>query len=289
MSASLRPHESPAALRQTQVRVLDDIWLLTLFAVSRDGRAVVRGRLREIAFGPCCWAWSGSAPSRGTGVSPGSAAFAGTWHVPVLTALHAAGVVTVGIVWHHGGGLQNPVLLTVFVLPLVGACFISRWQPYFTAGLAILVVTVAALIEAPELRWHASGLGASAASLFADTTLSAAPFPGFYAPSGYYVALLESFIVLTLVSAAAADYLGTLFERHRTHAELARERAQSGGSGRGLIEHLPVPLLVEVDTLRISAAAERRADAVVLKDDAKSIGRNVLEAIRFSTWKSCAR
>ena len=33
MSANLEPHESPAALRKTQVRVLDDLWLLTLFAL----------------------------------------------------------------------------------------------------------------------------------------------------------------------------------------------------------------------------------------------------------------
>jgi hypothetical protein len=141
----------------------------------------------------------------------------------------------------------------VFVLPVIGACFISRWQPYFTARLAVLVVTLVALLEAPELRWHASGLGAWAASLFEEATPSAAPFPGFYAPSGYYVTLLQSFVVVTLVAAAAADYLGTLFERQRTHADVARERAQSGRElWASLIEHLPVPaLLIEVDTLRV--------------------------------------
>ena len=287
MSANLRPHEAFAALRKTQVRVLDDIWLLTLFALvlATGVPSFVSGS--DIAFGPVLLSVLGLGLLHvALAFFAGSGTWTGAWHVPILTALHAAGVVTMGIVWHYGGGLQNPALLTAFVLPLIGACFISRWQPYFTAGLAIVVVTLAALIEAPELRWYASGIGTWAAGLFADATLSAAaPFPGFYAPSGYYVALLESFIVLTLVSAVAADYLGTLSERQRTHTELARERAQSGRElWTSLIEQLPVPaLLVEVDTLKVL----RFSDSVVpllmsSEEGANWIGRNVFKAIRFS-------
>ena len=286
MSASLQPHESPAALRRAQIRVLDDIWLLTLFAlVLATGVPWFLGGF-DIAFGPVLLGVVGlGALHVALAFFTGSATFTSAWHVPVLTALHAAGVVTLGLVWHHGGGLQNPVLLTAFVLPLIGAGFISRWQPYFTAGLAILVVTLAALIEAPELRWHASGLGTWAASLLADGTHSAAPFPGFYAPSDYYVALLQCFVVLTLVGAAVADYLGTLFERHRTHAELARERAQSGRElWTSLIEHLPVPaVLVEVDTLRVLRLSESAAPVLAPSEEgATRIGRKVFEAIRFS-------
>ena len=286
MSTNLEPLESLAALRKTQIRVLDDVWLLTLFALLlATGVPWFVGEF-AIAFGPVLLGVLGlGALHMVLAYSGESGAFTGAWHVPTLTALHAAGVVTMGLVWHNGGGLQNPALLTVFVLPVIGACFISRWQPYFTAGLAIVVVTLAALIEAPELRWHASGFGASAASLLPDATSSAAPFPGFYAPSGYYVTLLQSFVVVTLVTAAAADYLGTLFERQRTHTELAFERAQSGRElWTSLVEHLPVPaLLVEVDTLRVLRVSESAAPILSSPEgSSKWIGRNVLEAIRFS-------
>ena len=286
MRSSPPPYESPAALRQTQIRVLDDVWLLTLFALVLATGVPWFVSGFDIAFGAVSLGLLGLAALHVTlTFFTGSGTFTGAWHVPVLTALHAAGVVTMGIVWHHGGGLQNPVLLTVFVLPVVGAAFISRWQPYFTAGLAILVVTLAALIEAPELRWYASGLGAWGASFLADGTVSAAPFPAFYAPSGYYVTLLQVFIVVTLVSAAAADYLGTLFERQRTHNELARERAQSGRDlWTSMIEHLPVPvLLVEVDTLRVIRFSESAAPILSpCEGSATWIGRNVFKAIRFS-------
>ncbi|MEO8467016.1 MAG: hypothetical protein ABI640_16910 [Gammaproteobacteria bacterium] len=286
MSATLPPHESVPALRRTQVRVLDDIWLLTLFtlALATGVPWFVSGS--NAAFGPVLGGILGIglihvalAFLAGSGTRPGA------WLVPILTALHAAGVIAMGVVWHYGGGLQNPVLLTAFVLPLIGACFISRWQPYFTAGLAIVVVTLAALIEAPELRWYANGIGKWAADLLASGTLSTpAPFPGFYAPSGYYVALLESFAVLTFVSAAVADYLGTLSERQRAHTEIARERAQSGRElWTNLIEYLPVPaLLVEVDTLKVLHLSKSVVPLLIPFEGSNWIGRNVFQTIRFS-------
>ena len=284
MSANLEPQVSRAAVRKAQVRVVDDLWLLTLFALVLATGVPWFVSGFDIAFGPVLLGVLGLGALHVALTYCAASRLAGAWHVPTLTALHAAGVVIMGIVWHHAGGLQNPVLLMSFVLPLIGAAFISRWQPYFTGGLAIVVVTVAAVIEAPELRWYASGVGTWAASLLAGETVSGAPFPGFYAPSGYYVALLQCFAVLTLVGAAAADYLGTLFERHRTHAELARERAQSGRElWASLIEHLPVPaLLVEVDTLRVLRVSESAEPMLSSPGQAKWIGRNVLEAFRFS-------
>ena len=285
MRSGSQPHESPAALRQTQIRVLDDVWLLTLFAVLLGtGVPGFVGNF-DIAFGPVLLGVLGLGALHVALAFLAGSGFTGAWHVLVLTALHAAGVVTLGLVWHHGGGLQNPVLLTAFLLPVIGAAFISRWQPYFTAGLAILVVALAALIEAPELRWYANGLGTWTASLLPDATLAAAPFPAFYAPSSYYVTLLQCFTMVTLVSAAAADYLGTLFDRHRAHAELARERAQSGHElWTSLIEHLPVPaLLVEVDTLRVIRFSESAAPLLSSEEGAaKWVGRNVLKAVCFS-------
>ncbi len=286
MRARARPHESPAAQRKAQIRVLDDVWLLTLFALLLATGVPWFVSGFHIAFGPVLLGALGLGALHMALTFLGeSESFTGAARVPMLTALHAAGVVTLGIVWHNAGGLQNPAALAAFVLPVIGACFISRWQPYVTAALAIVVVTLTALIEAPELRWHASGLAASAASVVADATPSETPFPGFYAPSAYYVTLLEGFIVVTLVSAAAADYLGTLFERQRAHTELAREQAQSGQElWTRLIEHLPVPtLLVEVDTLRVLRLSASAAPILLSSEKGgKAIGRNVLDAIRFS-------
>jgi len=45
--------------------------------------------------------------------------------------------------------------LLVFALPVIGAIFLSRWQPYLMATLAAVMVALMASSQAPELRWYA--------------------------------------------------------------------------------------------------------------------------------------
>ena len=182
---------------------------------------------------------------------------------PLLTALHVAGVLIVGFIWMHAGGLQNPAFLMVFALPVVGAIFLSRWQPYLMALLAVVVVGAVALAQAPELRWYAPGLNTAGAWLAAvlgqQGAAASAPFPGFYAPSGYFVVLLEVFAILVFACAVAAEYLGTIFERLHAHVDVARAEAERGQEfWATLIEELPLPaLLVDTDTLQIVCASEQ--------------------------------
>ena len=80
------------------------------------------------------------------------------WRARALAALHIAGVILIGFIWRHVGALQNPLFLSVFSLPVLGAILLSRWQPYAVAATAIGVVAVAAFAQVPELRWYVSGL-----------------------------------------------------------------------------------------------------------------------------------
>ena len=120
-----------------------------------------------------------------------------------------------GYIWQHTGGVQNPMFLCVFALPVIGAIFVSDWQPYFTALLAIVVVSVVALGQVPELRWFANGMSGAGpwlANLFGDqAAAAAAPFSGFYAPASYFVVVLEVFAIVLVACAVAAEYLGTIF------------------------------------------------------------------------------
>ncbi|TLY61295.1 MAG: hypothetical protein E6K52_08285 [Gammaproteobacteria bacterium] len=185
------------------------------------------------------------------------------WRTRVLALLHALGVIGIGVVWQYAGGLQNPAFLLALALPVIGATFISRWQPYVTAALAILAVAAVALIQAPELRWYASGLNTAVAWL--------APFFGKEGAAG------------SAPCAMASEYFGTVFEMLRAHVAAARVEAQRGHElWAGLIEHLPVPaVLVEVDTLRVICASERLVPAFGT-GDAPLAGRDFFQAIRFS-------
>jgi len=144
------------------------------------------------------------------------------WRDRALTLLDVIGVIVIGFIGQHAGALQNPAFLLVFALPVGGAIFLSRWHPYLISAVAVCVVGVVALAQAPELRWYASGLFGGDAALSAlfghRSAVPAGSFPGFYAPPSYLIVLLEVFSVGIFACAVAAEYVGTVFERLSTHS-----------------------------------------------------------------------
>jgi PAS domain-containing protein len=267
-----------------RVHLLDDAWLLTVFAVllatavpwllSAFDINFLAASLGMLALGAIHIAFSVLVRPERSGERR-----------PLLTSLHVAGVLIVGFIWMNAGGLQNPAFLMIFALPVVGAIFLSRWQPYLMALTAIVVVGAVALAQAPELRWYAPGLNTAGASLAAflnqQGAATPAPFPGFYAPSSYFVVMIEVFAILILACAIAAEYLGTIFERLHSHVDVARAEAERGQEfWTTLIEDLPLPaLLVDADTLQIVCASRQASQFC---GAAPSSGSSLFETIRFS-------
>jgi hypothetical protein len=226
------------------VRLLSDSWLLTIVAILTATAVPWIASGFEVDLGTASWgllALGGiliTLTILESSTSPQS-----RWRDRVLTLLDVIGVIVIGFIWQHVGALQNPMFLTVFALPVIGAIFLSRWHPYLISAAAVCVVGVVALAETPELRWYASGLLGTDAWLSAlfghQSAATAGSFSGFYAPSSYLIVLLEVFAVGIFACAVAAEYVGTVFERLRTHTALARteaERAQELWTG--LIERL---------------------------------------------------
>ncbi len=267
-----------------RIHLLDDTWLLAIFAIllatvvpwliSGLDIDFIAACLGLLALGAIHIALTLIGKPRRSGE-----------HRPALTALHIAGIVVVGFIWLQVGGLQNPAFLIVFVLPVVGAIFLSHWQPYLMALLAVVTVGGIALAQAPELRWYAPGLnalGAWLAAVLGERGAGAsAPFAGFYAPSGYYVVMIEVFAILIFACAVASEYLGTIFERLHSHVDAARAEAERGQEfWARLIEELPAPaVLVDADTLQILCASDKASEysAIALEH-----GLNLFEAIHFS-------
>lgn len=279
----------PAADRDDpHVQLLDDTWLLTIFAVLLATALPWFVSAFDIDFGAASLGVLALGAIHLALTTVGGLERANTRaRTRALAGLHAIGVIVMGIVWQHAGGLQNPVFLVAFTLPVIGASFISRWQPYLTAVLAILVVAAVALSQAPELRWYATGLsslGSWLATLFGgEGSAASAPFPAFYAPSGYGVVLLEVFAVLLFACAVAADYLGTVFERLHAHVSTAQAEAERGQElWVTLIERLPVSaLLLDADTLQVICASEQFT-ARFCAADTQVAGRQLFETLQFS-------
>jgi hypothetical protein len=271
-----------------RVHLLDDVWLLTIVAILIATAVPWFLSGFEVQLGATTWGLLGLGAIHVAFTSVGAQTRAHTrWRSRGLAALHLTGVIAVGYIWQHAGGVQNPMFLCVFVLPVIGAIFVSDGQPYFTALLAIVVVSSVALGQVPELRWYASGLtraGPWLARLFGDPSAAgAAPFSGFYAPASYFVVILEVFAIVLVACAVAAEYLGTIFERLYSLVSLARAEAEGGQElWTGLIEQLPVPaFLVDVDTLQV-VCASALATRTFCDDDEPVGGRSVFDALRFS-------
>jgi PAS domain-containing protein len=203
-----------------------------------------------------------------------------------LSSLHALGVITIAFIWQHAGGLQNPLFLVVFAIPVIAAIFLSRWQPYLMAALVVLTVTLLACSEAPQLRWYAPWLGAPGgwlAGLLGGAGATQQPFAAFYAPSQYFIVLLEVFAIMVFACAVAAEYLATIFERLDAQVSAARaEAARSQELWSTLVEQLPVPAMLLDATSREIVGASGSAVKKFLSDAAPAVGRDFFDAVRFS-------
>jgi PAS domain-containing protein len=274
------------AWRDPRIHLLDDLWLITIFAVlfatalpwllsglSIDFIAAAGGLL---VLGAIHVALAALATRT-----------VGRWHTRALSVLHVLGVLAIAYVWQHVGGLQNPMFLMLFTLPVIGSIFLSRWHAYFMAAVAVAAVALIAAIEAPELRWYAPGVDVIAGSLAkllgAGSASRSLPFTGFYAPSDYFVVLLQVFTVLMFACAVAADYLGTVYERLHTQVAAALIEAERGQHlWSAVLERLPLPaLVVDAETSEVCFVSSMALDRFGLGVEAL-LGHSLLEVLDFS-------
>lgn len=269
-------------------RLLEDTWLLTLFAALLATALPWFVSAVPIDFASATWALMG------LGIL--YVALTMIDHVPgarpavrrrLATLLHAGGIVALGFLWQRCGGLQNPVFLVSFVLPVVGASVLSRWQPYGSAVLAVLAVLAVALIQAPELRWYAGGTNGVdrwLGELLGGATQSAGAsvFPGFYAPVNYDVVLLEVFAILVLACAVAAETIGTAFSKLLEHLHVARTEAARGQDmWARLVLQLPLPtLLVDLESRQIVMSSKTLVP--FWADDEILVGRALFDSLKLS-------
>jgi len=274
--------------RDPRIHLLDDLWLLTVFAVLFATAVpwLVSGLAIDFIAAAAGVVVLGAIHVALTVLASGSAPRSSR-RPRVLTALHVLGILAIAYIWQHAGGLQNPLFLAVFILPIVGSIFLSRWHPYFMAAIAAVAVTLLAAIEAPELRWYAPGVDTVVTALEKllgrGNAGGALPFAGFYAPSDYFVVLLEVFVIVMFACAVAAEYLGTVFERLHDQVAAALNEAERGEQlWSAVLDQLPLPaFVVDADTCEVCFAS-RTALSRFESGEQALIGRNLVEALQFS-------
>lgn len=279
---------SPLVQENSRVQVLNDIWLLTIVAVIVGTGLPWLANNFQVRLAGASWGLLalGAAHVVQTLLAAPLQQPA-AWHLRALIAVDVAAVLLIGFIWDQVGALQNPLFLMIFVLPIIGAIFLTRWLPYFLAAVSIVSVGFVSLREAPELRWFASGLiGGDSWLTWLFGRNAAAPdpsFSGFSAPLNYLVVLLEVFSITIIACAVAAEYAGTLFARLDLNSAVARGEAQRGEElWASLIDHLPQPaLLVDLTSSSVIAASH---SAVAYLRPAQGVveGRNLYDVLKIS-------
>lgn len=248
-----------AGLRERK-QVLDDAWLLMLLGVTLAVGAPWFLRTLPIDTAPVTWAVFAYgaaylAISRLVDRLRGARAL-----LNALTAMQGASVVFLAFLWHLVGGLQNPMFLLVFAIPIAATgCMLPGARAFAVTFLAIAGVAAVALANAPELRWYLTQLGVPAAIMPTGTGLAARPFPGLDLPAAYLFLALLTFAGLALALALVAHSVALMGRRLETRLEAAARAAGDASSLAGeVLRAIPFPAaLVYADTRNVAQASER--------------------------------
>jgi PAS domain-containing protein len=286
----MRPSEARddtlQALKERK-RLLDDVWLLALLVLFLAVGVPWYLRILEVNFAPVAWSLFGfGALYVAASVATDSLRSRRSLLLAV-TLLQAAGVLLLGLVWHWTGGLQNPMFLLVFVLPVVAGSFLLvSWHSYATVLLAVATVAAVALINAPDLRWYLAQAGSLpdwASRLLPEAPASAQPFPSLHAPPAYSALMLASFTVLLFTVALVSESVTTLLLR-------LYKRLDASTRALGVAEDLsfevlrasPSPAaLIYADTMHVAQASQSFQEQFFLNADSL-LGRPLLDLVRFA-------
>lgn len=285
-AGSLAGEHDLAALRERK-RLFDDVWLAALVVIFLA--VAVPWFLRILDFDLAPLAWSLFIFGI-TYVALGMASDrlqSRRYLLLVVNASQILGVLFLSFLWHLAGGLQNPMFLLVFVLPVVaGSLVLVNWQSCLTVLLAALTVTLVALVEAPELRWYMQQSGVPADWLIRhlpELATASRPFPTLSTPAPYLFVLLELFAVLLLAAAMMTGSFNALLLRLYDRLGSSVEAlTRSENRSLEVLRASPVPTaLVYCDTFKVEQVSESFMRELVPRTESLA-DKNLFDLIHFS-------
>ena len=278
---------NPLGSARERKRVFDDVWMLTLFAIFLALAAPWFLRLLNVDLAPLAWSLFGLGVLQVIGAVAGDQMTTGRRLLVVTLFLQLTGIAFLAVVWYLAGGLQNPMFLLVFVLPVVaGSIALPGWLSMVSVLFTLVTVGIVALLEVPELRWQLTQTGVPVERLMAHLPVPASvpgPFPTLNTPAAYLYVALALFAILLLAIAMMMEAVNVLVVR--LYRRLAASAAALGIERRlsiRMLEASPFPAArVYRDTLGIEHANRRFLDSFGLRPE--SLGdKSLLELVDFS-------
>ncbi len=253
---------SPAATNATlqeRKELLDDAWLLTLLGVALAVGGPWFMRTLPIDIGPATWAVFVYGAAQ-VAVSRAIERLRGAGAARLaLTALQAANLVFLAILWHLVGGVQNPMFLMVFAIPIAAAGYVLPGaRPFGLVILAVACTAAVALADSPELRWYLTQLGVPSELMPREVFGAPRPFPGLDVPAAALFVMLSSFAALAFALALVAHSMALQAARMRARLDAAASAAGDASAlASQVLRAMPMPCaLVYADTLHVAQASE---------------------------------
>jgi diguanylate cyclase (GGDEF)-like protein len=207
--------------------------------------------------------------------------------IVAMRVMPLASIVLMGPLWHLVGGLQNPVFLAAFVLPVIlsGVSVVGR-QAQATALLSVIVAFTVGMTESPELRWYIAGgtpwvwkwLDAMATVLPARTDV----FPEVWTSPAYQFTILTTFTVMQFLVAFLATPFAVLLRRLDTRLQFSHELFNEvQGLFHAVLAAEPDPsVIVYADSGQIVQASDSFFKRMQVRPSQIG-GRNIFSIVNF--------
>ncbi len=204
-----------------------------------------------------------------------------------MRVMPLASIVLMGPLWHLVGGLQNPVFLAAFVLPVIlsGVSVVGR-QAQVTALLSVAVVFTVGMAESAELRWYVAG-GTPRLWNLLEAVAGALParmdvFPEVSTSPAYQFTILTTFGVMQFLVAFLATPFAVLLRRVDARLQFSHELFNEvQGLFHAVLAAEPEPsVIVYADSFQIIQASDSFFKQMQVRPSQIG-GRNIFAIVGF--------
>jgi diguanylate cyclase (GGDEF)-like protein len=211
-----------------------------------------------------------------------SAGLSSAMRVMVVT-----GVVFLACLWHLVGGLQNPMFLAVFTLPVImSGLMMTGGQALLTALTSVVLVTAMVMIESADLRWYLGLLHFPYLKQAAET--GAALFPpvdavaGFSSTPTYEFTLLVMFTAVQITVAFLSQPMALLLVRANGRLEMTNKMlTEVQGLFHAVLRAEPEPaVILYADSGQVVQASDSFFKRMLVRPS-EIAGRALFEVVQF--------
>ncbi len=204
-----------------------------------------------------------------------------------IRATTLTSVVFLGVLWHLVGGLQNPMFLLMFTLPvLISGIMMVGWLSNLVALVSVVTVAFVALGESADLRWYlerANIVIPPVAMLSRESPGASRPFEHLYVGPAYEFTLIATFACLQFIVAFVSTPLTLLIQRINTRFETSgRMLTEVQGLFHGIMRAAPEPsVILYADSGQIVQASDSFFQRMLVKPS-QLAGKGIFEVVQFA-------